>query len=123
MAHKANLKFILFSFEGRISRERFWQILIPWFIFTVFSPLLWVSTENHSIYADSIFLLLVLIILFTSYWIMFATYAKRCHDRGKSGWWVLLIIFLPPIGLLWSLIELGFKKGDPDNNAYGEPPV
>jgi uncharacterized membrane protein YhaH (DUF805 family) len=46
--------------------------------------------------------------------------AKRFHDRGKSGWWVLMA-FVPAIGFVWILIELGMLPGDPGPNAHGPP--
>jgi uncharacterized membrane protein YhaH (DUF805 family) len=49
-----------------------------------------------------------------------AVYAKRFHDRGKSGWWVLIAL-VPVIGFVWILIELGMLPGDPLPNAYGPP--
>ncbi len=36
------------------------------------------------------------------------------HDVGKSGWWVLV-----PFANFFLL----FKKGDEEQNIYGEPPV
>ena len=48
----------------------------------------------------------------------YALYAKRWHDRNKSGWWSL-IGFVPFIGGLWLLIELGFLGGDQGENDYG----
>lgn len=47
-------------------------------------------------------------------------YIKRFHDRDKSGWWVL-IAFIPIIGAIWILIELGFLKGTPGPNRFGPP--
>jgi len=44
---------------------------------------------------------------------------RRWHDRDKSGWWVF-IGFIPIIGPLWTLIELGFLPGTPGPNHYGE---
>ena len=52
---------------------------------------------------------------------LYPTYAittKRWHDRGKSGWWSL-IAFVPIIGGLWLLIELGFLGPDEYVNEYG----
>lgn len=46
---------------------------------------------------------------------------KRFHDRGKSGWWVLVGL-LPGIGIWWILIECGFLKGTPGNNQFGSDP-
>ncbi len=51
-----------------------------------------------------------------------ALYAKRWHDRGKSGWWSLIGL-IPVIGGLWMLIELGFLKGTGGANQYGADPV
>jgi uncharacterized membrane protein YhaH (DUF805 family) len=38
---------------------------------------------------------------------------KRFHDRGKSGRFVL-VNFIPLIGPLWLLVELGFLLGTRD---------
>ena len=48
----------------------------------------------------------------------FAIMTKRWHDRGKSGWW-WLISFVPIIGGLWMMIELGFLPGEDGTNDYG----
>jgi uncharacterized membrane protein YhaH (DUF805 family) len=39
-------------------------------------------------------------------WVQCAIVIKRCHDRGKSGFWALLL-FIPVIGLLWLLVDCG----------------
>ena len=59
------------------------------------------------------------ILLPLSWWVSLAISVKRWHDRGKSGWWVL-IGFIPIIGGLWALIETGFLGGDPGPNQYGD---
>jgi uncharacterized membrane protein YhaH (DUF805 family) len=43
---------------------------------------------------------------------------KRFHDRDKSGWFVL-ISFIPVIGPIWLLIELGFLRGSAGDNRFG----
>jgi uncharacterized membrane protein YhaH (DUF805 family) len=45
---------------------------------------------------------------------------KRLHDRDKSGWWILLW-FVPIIGAIWALIEIGFVAGTPGPNRFGPP--
>lgn len=47
---------------------------------------------------------------------------RRLHDRGKSGWWFLLMLLLSTvlIGSIWWLIELGFLEGTEGPNAYGD---
>ncbi len=47
---------------------------------------------------------------------------KRAHDRDRSGWF-LLIVFIPFIGSLWLLIELGFLRGTVGGNRFGPDPV
>lgn len=57
-------------------------------------------------------------------WINIATSVKRLHDRGKSGWWYLLMVVLSVIlvGSIWALIELGILEGQKGPNAYGPDP-
>lgn len=47
---------------------------------------------------------------------------KRCHDRNHSGWF-LLICFIPAIGPLWLLVDLGFLRGTAGANRFGPDPV
>lgn len=47
---------------------------------------------------------------------------KRCHDRDKSGWWVLLL-FVPMIGFIWALIDLGILAGTDGPNRFGPDPL
>jgi uncharacterized membrane protein YhaH (DUF805 family) len=42
---------------------------------------------------------------------------KRYHDRGKSGAW-FFICFIPFVGAIWQLIELGFLRGQDGPNKY-----
>ena len=39
-----------------------------------------------------------------------ALYAKRWHDRDKSGWWSLIGL-VPIIGAIWLIVELGILEG------------
>lgn len=54
-------------------------------------------------------------------WIYLAGSIKRAHDRGKSGWWVL-ISFIPVLGFIWWLIDLGIFEGEQGPNKYGPDP-
>lgn len=51
-------------------------------------------------------------------YIYVTTSVRRYHDLGKSGLW-FLIVFVPFIGWLWQLIELGFFEGTQGDNQYG----
>lgn len=54
-------------------------------------------------------------------WISFAVHTKRLHDRGFSGWWVLLAL-IPFFGAIWMLITMGFFEGQQGPNQYGADP-
>ena len=64
--------------------------------------------------------------------------SKRLHDRGRSGWWSLLILvavvavwpqpehfldFLFSLVLIWAVVELGVMGGEQGANRYGANPL
>jgi uncharacterized membrane protein YhaH (DUF805 family) len=110
---------ILFSFKGRIRRLHFWlYVLGVWAIstgsvFALFAlrPDMWMSQGTI------IFSLLQV----TLFWSHLAVLTKRWHDRGKSGWWSLIMI-IPIIGFFYTLIECGLMDGEPSSNQYGSSP-
>jgi uncharacterized membrane protein YhaH (DUF805 family) len=55
-------------------------------------------------------------------WIALALHAKRWHDRGKSGWWTLIVL-VPFIGAIWLFVELGCLRGTVGPNQYGADPT
>ncbi len=63
--------------------------------------------------------------------------AKRLHDRGRSGWWAALVLFVvvmnwpEPRGvravlafpvLVWAFVELGLLSGEQGANRFGASP-
>jgi uncharacterized membrane protein YhaH (DUF805 family) len=64
--------------------------------------------------------IVVLLLLLLCVWWGFAIAVKRWHDRGKSGFWVLICL-IPLIGSLWQFIECGFLPGTLGRNPYGPP--
>ena len=46
---------------------------------------------------------------------------KRCHDRDRSGWF--LLIYLIPVAGLVVFYELGFLNGTVGENKYGPDPL
>ncbi len=46
---------------------------------------------------------------------------KRFHDCGKSGWWTLMS-FVPFVGSVWYLREIGCARGESGDNRYGVDP-
>ena len=64
--------------------------------------------------------------------------SKRLHDRGRSGWWAVLILLSTlavwphPIGffdfpfflvIVWATVELAILPGEPGANRYGPNPL
>jgi uncharacterized membrane protein YhaH (DUF805 family) len=136
----------LFSFRGRVDRSTnfFTQIVLSacgWVVGTISAPFV----EDYP--AISIFLLLVMVV---GIWIGLASFVKRAHDVGRSGWLAVspfFVIFAPfivvdnfrnqaeaPSSMFMFLLGsaviyfyavilwVGFKAGDPETNRYGEAP-
>jgi uncharacterized membrane protein YhaH (DUF805 family) len=123
----------LFSFDGRLNRARFWLILIATDIAAaVLLGILTAATGGSmtmgpdgsmpTVGGGVVGYLVALVIVLAAFWIGLAVGVKRYHDRGKSGWWVLIAL-VPVIGGLWYLIECGFLRGTIGPNAYGPDPV
>jgi len=119
---------LLWSYDGRIGRGRFWLgvllIILMSMGFGILGSLLGIPVHELSRHEAQEFgagaVLLMLVAFAVLLYAQLAVYVKRFHDRGKSGWWVL-IAFVPVIGFFWILIELGMLPGDPGPNAYGMP--
>ena len=118
---------LLWSFEGRIGRAGFWLGVLCMILLAMATgiaatffgvPPITAASEPSQISPAfaAIFGIGSIAILY----VQLAICVKRFHDRGKSGWWAL-IAFVPVIGSLWILIELGMLPGDPGPNAYGAP--
>ena len=109
-------KYLLTSYEGRINRAKFWACVGVIFVGAVIAMILdniLGTTFNHMPYGF-IYLLYAFAMLYS----VFAVYAKRWHDRGKSGWWSLIIL-VPFIGAIWFLVECGILEGAKGANQYG----
>jgi uncharacterized membrane protein YhaH (DUF805 family) len=105
----------LFSFEGRINRAKLWLgLLLLWILGAIG---LAVDAATGSRFPGP------------GYWIAWvvsivpwlALNVKRCHDRGHSGWFVLVALI--PFANIWYLIEIGFLKGTTGSNRYGADPL
>ena len=66
-------------------------------------------------------LLGIVVVLIAGVWSSLALRVKRWHDRDKSWVWIF-IGFIPFIGGLWELIELGFLDGSSADNRFGRSP-
>lgn len=123
------------SFEGRSPRKTFWLsllvlLIVSWILqfiaFAVFGGNMMTMDPNASPEAqmeamNGMMLPFGIVILLTL-WPSLAIYTKRWHDRNKSGWWSL-IMFVPIIGGIWMLVELGFLRGTEGANRFGPDPI
>lgn len=131
---------LLFDFDGRISRTSYWiawlaQIIVSILLVPIFMLLGWIP--------------LLPIVLMLIVWLLMlnasiAVGRKRLHDRGKSGWWLLVFLGVPIVlevlqrwvirdvaGLelvtlaifVWMIVELGCLQGTVGPNAYGPDPL
>ena len=128
------------SFDGRIPRKTFWlsilvMMVISWIlqiiVFSIFGGSMMPTMDPNATpeqaaaaaeAAVSGMMLPLGIIILLTLWPSLAIYAKRWHDRGKSGWWSL-IGFVPIIGGIWMLVELGFLRGTEGPNRFGPDPI
>jgi uncharacterized membrane protein YhaH (DUF805 family) len=120
---------LLFSFQGRVNRAKFWLVALGIFVvevilFAAISGGAAMSGDPEQIAAAigplAGVVIFALVVIAT--WISIAVAVKRYHDRNKSGWWVLIVL-VPVIGGLWYLIECGFLRGTPGPNTYGPDPL
>jgi uncharacterized membrane protein YhaH (DUF805 family) len=116
----------LFSFRGRVSRSSFWSVIIPIFLFNITLGVMGVaisiaaqgralSTGMSNAVVWTMLAGLVAVMV-AEMWISLATYAKRWHDIGHSGW-MSLTLLIPFVGLL-ILGYLGFSPGAAGPNKY-----
>lgn len=100
-----------FSFSGRIRRTEYGLSMIICFVINLFMQgIVGIAAESD---AASALLILYLIMLIPYFWFIWAQGAKRCHDRGNSGWYQII-----PFYSLWML----FAEGETGTNEYGNSP-
>ncbi|WP_342641632.1 DUF805 domain-containing protein [Rhodoligotrophos ferricapiens] len=104
-------KFLLLNYEGRIGRGMWWIGMVAVLVLSFLAYLIFGS--------DGLLALLVNLVLF---FLTLCIHIKRCHDRDQSGWWVLLL-FIPVVGFIWALINLGILEGTRGPNRFGPDPV
>lgn len=98
------------SAEGRLNRQPWWLAMLLFFA---------AQFVIHGLFGKGfIAFVLVVFLLYAQICIC----ARRCHDRGKSGWWCILL-FVPAVGVFWAVIDLGMLEGDSGPNEYGPDPL
>lgn len=97
----------VFSFKGRIRRLEYGLSYLAYIVIS--------NTLDYLIWdlQDTITLFIRFAILLPLIWIVLAQGAKRCHDRGNSGWYQII-----PFYVFWMI----FADGEHGPNAYGDNP-
>jgi uncharacterized membrane protein YhaH (DUF805 family) len=137
---------LLFRFNGRINRGKYWLAVLVFCAVYVVLAVLGYLTDQNAIY-QAINGMLSIVIFISS----LAVGVKRLHDRAKSGWYLVLFYIVPGalvtagmvtatvmedsmviasvLGLLafaigvWAFVELGCLRGTIGANQYGPDPL
>ncbi len=110
-----SLPWLWLSFEGRIGRRTWWLWSVAALI--GLAAYLTIVLRIAGLPAPATEHAVNLLLL----WPALALSVKRWHDRGKSGWWVLVGL-IPVIGWVWLLVENGVLPGQDTPNPHGPPP-
>lgn len=114
------LKELLLSPKGRVNRSTYWlKYMLPYFVLYIVAIFADISLGmfDEATGFGVISGIFALIALYPS----IAISIKRCHDRGRTGWFNL-IAFIPLVNL-WYIVEVLFLKGTDGSNKYGEAPA
>jgi uncharacterized membrane protein YhaH (DUF805 family) len=99
---------------GRMSRSRFWMSMSvlggSWV--TLDMVLACGDSDTKAIQAPLELMFLISCIML---------HVKRCHDRDRSGWFVLVAL-VPPL-TIWYLIETLCLRGTQGSNRFGRDPL
>ena len=138
----------LFLFKGRIGRRRYWSLsLLYTSAFMAGLALLvalGIMLGAESTDAITVALASIGVVFVVSMPVAIAGIGvRRLHDRGKTGYWLLLYYAMPSwlmkyagldaaglifslatLGILiWSIVDLGVLRGEAGSNAFGPNPL
>lgn len=105
------------EFNGRARRKEYWMFalinIVIMIAIAIVENVAGIAGEDGSGLISNLYSLAVLLP-------SLAVGARRLHDIGKSGWW-LLINFIPIIGWIWILVYF-CRDSQPGDNEYGPNP-
>ena len=111
-------KYLFTSFDGRINRQPFWTGIIVLVVANIIISIVAGILSSIVPALGMIISILSLVLIYPA----LALYAKRWHDRSKSGWWSLVML-VPLLGLIYAIYEIGIQEGVPEANQYGPNPL
>jgi uncharacterized membrane protein YhaH (DUF805 family) len=107
---------LYFSFEGRINRAKYWIYgIVIAIVFCAIIGLFYLAVGVKGLPVGYV------IAIVAAIWPGLALAIKRCHDRGRSGYFI--IVGFIPIACIWYLAEIGFMRGTFGENQYGPDPL
>ena len=98
----------VFSFKGRIRRLEYG---LSYIIFSIWYAFFTAISESYDI--NPLLAVITLLSTVPAYWFLWAQGAKRCHDRGNSGWYQIIPFYV---------FVMIFGKGEDGINDYGTNP-
>lgn len=101
------------SFSGRACRSEYWYFMLFNLIVSVVLSVVEGIVDMPGLLVGLYSLAVTLPVL--------AVTARRLHDTGRSGWW-MLIQLIPLVGFIILLLWL-VKTGGDTENTYGPSPV
>lgn len=106
---------VFLAWRGRVSRRTFWIYGVGGLLLVALylQAVLGIAGMAHG-RAES---MVNLILLYPA----LAVSAKRWQDRGRSPWWVLVVL-IPVIGWIWALVDNGLVRGTRGPNRFGPEP-
>lgn len=117
-ASPITLRALLFSLNGRIGRSTYWlKFYLPFVVICLAS--VWLDFVLGTLNREKGLGIFSGIFLLLAVYPSIAASVKRCHDRNRSGWF--LLIGLLPIVNLWPCIELWLLPGTVGPNRFGLP--
>lgn len=144
-----DLSTLLFSFQGRANRAKYWLAVLIYFVTAIILALFGFVT-SHTLGLGLIYGIVGTIVYIGMLVSGVAVGIKRLHDRAKSGWWLLVFYVLPTVIVLigtflswgagsmiisglfslialaisvWGFVELGCLRGSVGPNGYGPDPL
>lgn len=99
------------DFSGRSRRMEYWMFFLLNIVVSLIVAV--IGTMLHVPYLSFLYAAVIIVP-------SLAVTARRLHDTGRSGWW-MLIALIPILGALVLLYFMAID-GDPGDNAYGPNP-
>lgn len=98
----------IFSFKGRIRRTEYG---LSYIVFIIWYFIFIGITEMNEV--NPLLALFIILTIVPAYWFLWAQGAKRCHDRGNSGWYQIIPFYF---------FVMLFGGSEEDVNDYGTKP-